>query len=307
MRTRVLAALSALAVAAVALTGCASTDDGPHIVVTTNILGDVVREIVGDQAEVTTLMKPNSDPHSFGISAQEANSMQTADLVVFNGLGLEEGLLHHVDSAEAEGVPVVEVGTAVNPIAYSEGGTAGHADPHFWTDPARMALAVDLITDEVIEHVPGVDEQAVRDNAAAYRTELEELNREMTQRFAAIPSAQRKLITNHHVFAYLAEKYGFTVVGTVIPSGTTLASPSASDLASLVGAVKSNGIHTIFADSSQPERLAQVVADTTGTEVDIRSLYTESLAEPGSEADTYLNMMRSNATQISEGLAPEGS
>ncbi|MGW4479386.1 zinc ABC transporter substrate-binding protein AztC [Rhodococcus triatomae] len=303
MRIRLGGVLSALAVVAGALTGCAITDDRSSIVVTTNILGDVVQEIVGDQAQVTVLMKPNSDPHSFGVSAQEANSLQTADLVVFNGLGLEEGVLHHVDAAETEGIPVVEVGAAVDPLAYGDGDTTGQDDPHFWTDPTRVALAVDLLAAEVIEHVPGVDETVVRDRAAAYRTQLEDLDRHITALFAGIPPEQRKLITNHHVFAYLAERYDFTIVGAVVPSGTTLASPSASDLASLVGAIEANGVRTIFADSSQPDRLARVIADTTGTEVDIRSLYTESLGEPGSAADSYLKMMRYNATQIGDGLA----
>lgn len=302
MRTRMLAAL---VIGAVALAGCASADDEPHIVVTTNILGDIVQEVVGDQAEVTVLMKPGADPHSFGVSAQEAHSLQTADLVVYSGLGLEEGVLHHVDAATAEGVPALEVGAGVDPIEYRDGDSAGQVDPHFWTDPTRVVRAVDLIAASVIESVPGVDAQVVRDRAQEYSGEVAALDREIAERFAGIPQERRTLVTNHHVFAYLAQRYDFTIVGAVVPSGTTLASPSASDLASLVGAVTANDIRTIFVDSSQPNRLAQVVADTAGMDVDIRSLYTESLDAPGTEADTYLKMMRFNAIQIGDGLAAD--
>nr|WP_308188271.1 zinc ABC transporter substrate-binding protein AztC [Nocardia australiensis] len=269
---------------------------------TTNILGDIVGEIVGAEADVTVLMKPNADPHSFAISAQEAHALQTSDLVVFNGLGLEEGALHHVEAASRDGIPTLEVGAAVDPIEYNSGNTAGQMDPHFWTDPTRVARVVELIADQVIEHLPRVDAEAIRKQAASYTDELTALDARMEQQFRAIPETDRKLITNHHVFAYLAQRYGFTVIGAIMPSGTTLASPSASDLASLVGALNDNGIDTIFVDSSQPDRLARVLADAVGIDVEIRSLFSESLGGPGSDADSYLNMMRFNASQISDGL-----
>ncbi|MEC9326066.1 MAG: zinc ABC transporter substrate-binding protein, partial [Actinomycetota bacterium] len=103
-----------------------------EIVVTTNILGDVVRHVVGDAAEVRVLMKPNADPHSFGISAQEAAAMNSAGLIVYNGLGLEENVERNVESAAEQGVPTLAVGEDIDPIRYSEGDTAGAPDPHFW-------------------------------------------------------------------------------------------------------------------------------------------------------------------------------
>ncbi|WP_433356428.1 zinc ABC transporter substrate-binding protein AztC [Microtetraspora malaysiensis] len=304
--------------ASVALAGCAGTGGRPPaVVVTTNILGDVTRRVVGDEADVTVLMKPDADPHSFAISAQEAATIERAALVVYNGLGLEEGVLRNVEAAKDAGVATLAVGEGVNPIRYTgdhgggpdgaaPGGAgsdlAGRPDPHFWTDPHRMARAVDLIAERVVDEVNGVDAAAVRANAARYRAEIEALDAWMETRFAAIPPARRNLVTNHHVFGYLAQRYGFTVVGAVVPSGTTLASPSASDLKSLADAVRVAGVRAIFADSSQPDRLARVMAAEAGLKVRVVSLFTESLSTARTGASTYVEMMRSNTEAMVGGL-----
>ncbi|MGW5647220.1 zinc ABC transporter substrate-binding protein AztC [Saccharopolyspora sp. NPDC003752] len=286
-----------------ALTGCAAGEpDRSGVVVTTNILGDITRQIVGDQAEVTVLMKPDADPHSFGISAQQAAELEQAGLVVHNGLGLEEGVARNVQAAEAAGIPTLAVGSAVDPVRYTAAGTDGRLDPHFWTDPQRVSRAVDVIAEQVIAHVEGVDPQAVRANAARYRAAVDRLDAEMGGQFAGIPAERRKLVTNHHVFGYLAQRYDFEVVGAVIPSGTTLASPSASDLQSLADTVRAAGVPAIFADSSQPDRLARVLADQAGLDVEVVPLFSESLSRPGRGAGDYLEMMRSNAESIARGL-----
>jgi zinc/manganese transport system substrate-binding protein len=289
-----------------ALAGCTSVGaDRPLIVVTTNILGDVVENIVGDQAEVMTLMRPNSDPHSFEISAQEAARILSADLVISNGLGLEEGLQKQLDSASAAEVPMLAAGDVIETLAYtSTESDTGADDPHFWTDPARMLDVVDAVTAAVRDEVDGVDTAAIDESAAAYTTELEALDAEMTDEFAKIPAERRNLVTNHHVFGYLADRFDFTVVGAVVPGGSTLAAPSASDLSSLVDAIDTAGVPTIFAESSQPDRLVQVLADEAGLDVAVVELFTESLSETGGDADTYLTMMRSNTERIATGLSP---
>ncbi|MFD6951402.1 ABC transporter substrate-binding protein [Nocardiopsis sp. TSRI0078] len=337
-----LSRMTAAALAGAALLGSAActpgADTGGGIVVTTNILGDITREVVGDQAEVTVLMRPNADPHSFALSAREAAVVENAALVVYNGLGLEEGVLRNVAAAEEAGVPALEVGAGVNPLSFApaehgheghgheerahgehdqgenghgdasaEAGneSAGEPDPHFWTDPRRVVLAVDLIAEHVVEQVGGVDADTVRANAAAYTAELEELDAWMAAEFAAVPEEDRKLVTNHHVFGYLAQRYGFEVIGTVIPSGTTLASPSTSDLKSLSDAVHEAGVNAVFADSSQPDRLATVMAEEAGTRVEVVPLFSESLSEEGQGAATYLEMMRANTESIATGLRGE--
>lgn len=295
-------AMWAVALLAAALTACGGTRDRGEIVVTTNILGDVVRNVVGDTMPVRVLMRPNTDPHSFGISAQDAASMSSAALIVYNGLGLEENVLRNVASAADDGVPALAVGDHIDPIRYAAGDNAGNPDPHFWTDPARMIAAVDAIEDAVVHDVDGADATAVSRNADTYRSKLHTLDASMAQGFNGIPADRRRLVTNHHVLGYLAQRFGFTVVGAIVPSGTTLAAPSAADLQSLVGAIRSARVPAIFVDSSQPERLARVLAQDAGVQVRIVSLYSESLSPPGTPGATYLDMMRANTDAIVTGL-----
>ncbi|MEU3019891.1 MULTISPECIES: zinc ABC transporter substrate-binding protein AztC [unclassified Nocardiopsis] len=296
--------LAALAAASLTLmvVSCSPEEAGTGIVVTTNILGDVTARIVGDQVPVTVLMPPDTDPHSFAISAREAATLENADLVVHNGLGLEEGVARNVAAAEEAGVPALEVGSGVDPLPYTSDESEGEPDPHFWTDPARVLTAVDLITERVIEEVDGVDADTVRANAETYAAELDELDAWMGEEFAALPAENRRLVTNHHVFGYLADRYDFEVIGAVIPSGTTLASPSTSDLKDLSDAVAEAGVAAVFADSSQPDRLATVMAEEAGVEIEVVPLFTESLSAEGGGAETYLEMMRANTEAITAGL-----
>lgn len=287
----------AIAVAlAVGASGCSTAgSDRPLVAVTTNILGDVVGEVVGDAADVVVLMPPGADPHSFEVSAQEAARLRAADLVVENGLGLEEGVARHVAAAAEDGVPVFTAGDAIDALQWTTEDDSG-PDPHFWTDPARMVDVVSALDDEL--RAVGIDAPGT----SAYTERLEDLDAAMTSAFAALPEDRRALVTNHHVFGYLADRYGFRVVGAVIPSGTTLASPSAADLRDLAEAIDEAGVPTIFADASQPARLAEVLADEVDVHVTIRPLATESLSEDG-DAATYLGMMRSNTSAIVDGLS----
>ncbi|WP_350355064.1 metal ABC transporter substrate-binding protein [Curtobacterium sp. DN_7.5] len=276
--------------------GCSPADrDRPLVAVTTNILGDVVSEVVGDAADVAVLMPAGADPHSFEVSAREAARLRSADLVVENGLGLEEGVARHVEAAAADGVPVFTAGDAIDVLDWRTEDDSG-PDPHFWTDPRRMAevvSALDDALDEVGIDAPGAD---------GYRAQLDALDGEVATAFATVPADRRALVTNHHVFGYLADRYGFRIVGAVIPSGTTLASPSAADLRDLATAIEDAGVPTIFADLSQPARLAEVLADEAGIQVTITPLATESLTATG-PASSYLGMTRSNAEAIVDGLS----
>ncbi|MFI8633946.1 metal ABC transporter solute-binding protein, Zn/Mn family [Microbacterium sp. NPDC077663] len=295
-------ALAALAVAAAtALSGCAAVDpDTPTVVVTTDLLGDITANLVGDEIDVVTLMPRGSDPHSFELSAREAATLRTADLVVSNGLGLEEGVQHHVDAAVADGAESFVAGDHIDPLDYAD---TDAVDPHFWTDPTQSARVVEALAAE-LARIDGVEASVIDAAADAYIAELAALDAEMAETLGAIPAENRALVTNHHVFGYLARRYDVRILGAAIPGGTTLAAPSAADLQGLVAAIDEAGVTTIFADSSQPDRLMQVLADEAGRDVDVVSLFTESLAPEGSPGGTYLDMMRRNLQSIADGLTP---
>ncbi|MBM9466404.1 metal ABC transporter substrate-binding protein [Nakamurella leprariae] len=319
MSRRLRAGLAVLAVVLIGLLpACAAGGNGgsgrPLVAVSTNILGDVVRAVVGDQADVLVLMPAGSDPHSFEISAQEAARVRQADLLVANGLGLEEGVQHHLDAAAADGVPQFVAGEAIEPIPYGTGDVAPAGpddergapglgpDPHLWTDPQRMVQVIDALEPALAQHVPALDTETLASSAAAYRQQLQELDTELGILFATIPPERRALVTNHNVFGYLAQRYGFSVVGTVLPGGSTLAAPSASDFDDLVADLEAAGVTTVFADAARPERLMQVLADEVDLDVQVVPLHTESLSPPGGDAATYLQMMRTNADRIAAGL-----
>ncbi|WP_460796480.1 metal ABC transporter solute-binding protein, Zn/Mn family [Microbacterium sp. GXF0217] len=301
MLARRTAAVVAAIVAVAGLGGCAAAEpDRPSVYVTTNILGDVVSEIAGEHLDVVTLMAPGADPHSFELAAQQAAGMRSADLVVANGLGLEEGLSHHVTAAADEGVEVLFAGDHVETVEYADG--AG-PDPHFWTDPSQMLRVVDALA-PVLAELAGDAAPHVQAAAEGYRAKLAELDDEMETALGAVPAERRALVTNHHVFGYLARRYEVTLLGAAIPGGTTLAAPSPADLQSLVDAIDQAGVRTIFAESSSPDRLVQVLADEADRDVAVVELITESLAAPGEPGDTYLDMMRVNTARIAEGLTP---
>jgi zinc/manganese transport system substrate-binding protein len=150
----------------------------------------------------------------------------------------------------------------------------------------------------------GVDTDAVEAQVQAYVDELTALDAEMEDILSNVPEENRVLVTNHEVFGYFADRFGFEIVGAVIPSQTTSAEPTAAEVEALAELIAQEQIPAIFADTSGSTRLAEAIAASAGTEVAIVVLYSESLGEPGSGADTYLSMMSTNATLIADALTP---
>jgi zinc/manganese transport system substrate-binding protein len=260
------------------------------------VLGDVVGNLVGDDAEVEVLMPAGSDPHDFVPSARQVASIRDADAVVANGAGFEQGLEDALSAAADEGTDVFEAIDSVETVG-------DPVDPHFFTDPARVAVAARAIVDHLTERVDGFDTDRFRQRAEGYVEELDRLDADVEEILAAVPDERRKLVTNHDVFAYFAERYGFEVVGVVVPGGGTGGEPSAGELASLGDTVTEEGVPAIFADSSSPTKLADALAEEAGTDVEVVELFTESLQPDDPEGDSYVDMVTTNARRIAEALA----
>ena len=314
----------ALTVAGVLLAGCGDDDaaeadavgDGegveqPTVVATTSILGDVLESFAGGQLAVITIMPVGADPHDFQASAQQANQMREADALIVNGAGFEVGLLDAIEAATGDGTPTFEAISAVDPIALGGGGD-DHADgddhdpegqdPHFFTDPARMAASVDAMAGFLVDNLDGIDAEVLRSSADDYIAALEALDADVEATLAAVPPEQRVLVTGHGVFGYFADRYGFDVVGTVIPSGSTTDGASAGALADLAELIEDEGAPAIFADASSSRELSDTLADEVGG-ITVVELFSESLGEPGSGGATYLDMIRTNAERIADALA----
>lgn len=285
-----------------------SADGGDATVVaTTAVMGDVVENMVGDLATVEVLMPRGADPHDFSPSARQAVTMNEADLLVTNGGGLEGGLGDAIDTAADDGVPVFaaidHVDTLVPEDGHAEDDGHDHdVDPHFSTDVLRMAAAAEALADMLAAEVPALDTDEFRDQADAYVSELTLLDGEVDGVIAAVPDDRRKLVTDHDVFGYFADRFGFEVVGSILPAVTTEAAPSARDLDDLAAAVSDTGVPAIFVEAGSDAGLARTVADQVGG-VEVVELHGETLGEPGSDADTYVGMIRTNATRIADALA----
>ncbi|HXH58831.1 metal ABC transporter substrate-binding protein [Iamia sp.] len=331
---RPLTALPAAGLLLAALSGCGDEDDGesssaggdrPTVVVTTNILGDVVGDLVGDEADVTVLMPAGADPHDFQLSARQAAELREADVLITNGAGFEEGMADSLEAAESDGVTTYHAIDGVETIAYGEDAHAGEeagehaeeegepaeeegehadegADPHFFTDPDRVADAAEGIAEFLAEEIPALDTDGFRTSAEAEVEALRELAAEVEETLGAIAPDDRTMVTNHEVFGYFADRYDFEVVGVVIPGGGTGAEPNAQDLEELAGTIEAEGVPAIFADVSSPETLSEALAREVG-DVEVVAVYSESLGEEGSGADTYAGMARTNAGRIVDALS----
>jgi ABC-type Zn uptake system ZnuABC Zn-binding protein ZnuA len=291
------------------LAGCGASGDagpagdGPEVVATTTILADVVREVAGADADVHQLLQPNSDPHDYEPRPDDVRAIAEAAVVFASGEGLDAWVEQVVEQSGGEPV-LVDVGAAV-PIHREAGDEHGHgdhddADPHWWHDPRNVAAAAVAVRDALSRANPDARADYAR-NAAAYVRKVRALDADIEACVAGVPAARRKLVTDHDAFGYFADRYGLEVIGTVIPSLTTQAQPSAGDLAELADTVRRERVGTIFSEQSVNARLAEAIARETGAASD-DSLYGDTLGPADSAGATYLAMLRHNADAVVRGL-----
>lgn len=284
----------------------------PLVVVTTPILGDLVRQVGGDAITVDVLIPPGADPHDFEPSAAQAARLRDATLVIANGLGLEENLESTLKGARDDGVTVVEIGDRLNPITIDDHDhdaertsksdhNHGGDDPHFWLDPERMATAATLVATQLAA-LPDVDNATVQARAVSYSDSAKAALAEATQLLSVVPAADRKLVTNHDALEYFAQRFNLEVIGTAIPGGSTMAEPSAADIKNLVGVIKRNGVRAIFSESTVSSKIIETVQREVGSQVRVVELSTDTLGPAGSETATYPGLIVTTARLIANGL-----
>lgn len=300
MVRRSLAPTALLLIAAALAAGCGGADgdsgDGGKVdvVATTTILGDLARNVGGADVEVHQLLQPSSDPHDYEPRPDDVVATADAAVVLASGLGLDAWAEQVVEQSGGE-ARLVEVGEQLPSVPDGEG-----ADPHWWHDPRNAATAVATIRDALAQANPAARAAYAR-NAAAYLRKLRALDAAIHACVAPIPTPQRKLVTDHDAFGFFADRYGIDVVGTVIPSLTTQAQPSAGDLAELSRTIEREHVSTVFSEQSVNAKLAEAIARETGARSD-DSLYGDTLGPDGSDGATYLAMEAHNADAIVRGL-----
>lgn len=325
-----------LASAALALSACSTggsageaggTEGGPSIVASTTIWGDITSQIVAcaGEGEVTTLMPVGADPHDYSPASNDIAQMVNADLVVVNGLDLEEGLESAVESAEADGANVFAVAPQLDPMAFegdahsdegeadaaaegeategaedthSEGEAHSGDDPHVWLDMTRAAAGASLIGEQL---ATATGNSAFAECGTEVADDITATNAEVTALLESVPADQRVLVTDHDAFGYFSKAYGYEVVGVVIPGGSTLGEPSSNELAALAATIQAEGVPAIFANTASTTELSEALAAEAGN-VQVVPLYVGSIGDAGTPAATYQGMMRVNAERISSAL-----
>jgi zinc/manganese transport system substrate-binding protein len=279
----------------------ARTSPTKSIVVTYSILGSIVKELVGDKATVTVSVPNGLDPHEWEPSAKDIEVINKADLVIENGLGLEGGMEKTLQAARDSGVKFFTASDyiTVRHVGHGEGIPSGDldqgigaADPHLWMDPIAMKSVVSGLASVLMNDL-NLD---VSSQAADLENRLDSLNTEIADTMAAIPQENRKLVTGHESMGYFAQRYGFKLVGVIIPSLSTQAEVSAANLAALKKAIEDNHVKAIFTELGTSPAVAKAIGDETG--VKVVELTTHVLPSDGS----YFTFIRNIAIVITNAL-----
>ena len=254
--------------------GCGTSADSKaqRVVATTPVMADLVRNVAPPGTEITTLLKPGADPHTYEVRPDDARALAEADLVVRSGGELDEWL----DDAQEAAGGEAETITPFDPKTQ---------DPHWWHDPRNVLTALDAIA------------SALQSKPGAYATEVEAADKHIVACFEAIPADRRKLVTTHDALGAFAERYGIEVIGTVIPSRSTAGQPSVGETEKLVDLIRRENVTTIFPESSVSPKVERAIADEAGAKLG-EPLYADTLGEDVS----YLDALRHNARAIAAGM-----
>lgn len=279
--------------------------DRPRVVATTTIVADLVRQVAGERVAVDCLLAPGIDPHSYKATPRDAERLLGADLVVASGLHLE-GRLAALLERLGERVPLVAVADRLPEERLLEAG-AGIPDPHVWFDAGLWSLAPAAVAEALAGIDPdGADHYRARAESAA--TRFRSLDEAVRERIATIPPASRVLVTAHDAFRYLGRAYDIEVVG--VQGTTTAAEAGLGDINRLVDLVVTRGIPAVFVETSVADRnVAALVegAAARGHRLALGGrLYSDSLGEPGSGADSLAGALSANVETIVTALAPAG-
>lgn len=282
---------------AAATTGAAPSGKRIKVVTTMSILADMIRNVGGDRVEAQNIIPVGAGPEDYQPTPQDAQAIAAADIVFYNGHGLEEWLGDLFRSAAKPGQPQIAVSDALPAIDVGSQDFK-QGNPHFWLSAAYGARYVEKIRDGLIQ-VDSAGSATYTNNAAGYIKQLLDLNAQLKQQAQTLPQSARKLVTNHDAFLYFAQEYGFVIVGDVL--GNPQSEPSAGDLAQLVQKVKQEQVKAVFSESQFSPRLAQTLAAETGVKV-VSNLFTDTLGDAGSGVTSYIEMLRYDMTTIVDAL-----
>ena len=296
-----LIAVAALLLLNIGCSPAATSSSQKSIVVTYSILGSIVKELVGDSANVTVLIPNGLDPHEWEPSAKDIEKAYKANLLVCNGLNLENGLSKTIANAAQQGVHTFYASDyiSVRHVGQGEGIPSGDpdqaigaADPHLWMDPLTLKQVITPLAADIKSFL-NLD---VSQQAANVMSELDALNSDIITKLSVIPLADRKLVTGHESMGYFANRYNFQLVGVIVPSLSSAADVTAADLSNLKQIVQQTQVKAIFTELGTSAATAKTIAQETG--VKVVELSTHALPADG----TYSSFMEQLAQTIIDAL-----
>lgn len=329
MQNKTIRLLTMVILAALALAACGPADSPAvekqeskpsiKVLAAQTFMADIAQNVAGERIEVESLFPIGLDPHAFEPTPQDVKKIAESNVLILNGAGFEEWAKKTLENAGGERLVIeASAGLAMREPGKNEPGSdqeseENHSqesetpedkhhegDPHFWFDPTLVVKYVENIRDGLIAADPaGKDVYTV--NAAAYIANLNELDGWIKAQVEQIPAERRLLVTDHHTLGYFADRYGFTVIGAIVPSFSSGASPSSQELAQLIDQIRDTGAPAIFVESIGSSQLAEQIAAETGAKV-VTDLYTHSITEPEGKAPTYIDMMKQNVLTIVDAL-----
>jgi len=283
------------------------------VIATTSVFADLAQLALGDNVTIETIIPAGVDVHTFEPSPADAQKLAGADLIVMNGLGLDEWALSLLEAAGKGEEDVLELAEGIdesNAWVYlegeehdeeageehseGEGEEHGHGgtDPHIWLDPKGAAIYVNRIAARVAAELPerAAEIESARDAGLA---EIAALDEELRVGFAAVEASARKIVTFHDAFGYFARAYEIEIVGVAVEAPGQ--EPSAKEIAALIDAIKAAGVTSVFSEAQFPSKVLDQVAAETGATV-LENLYSDALGD--APANSYLGAMRANASAI---------
>jgi ABC-type Zn uptake system ZnuABC Zn-binding protein ZnuA len=264
-----------------------------RVVTTTTVFADIVRAVGGTRTDVSSIIPPGVGPEDYEPKPADARRLADAQLIVSNGVGLDNFLDRLLESGSGGKTPRLVLGEGIPAITID-----GEPNPHFWLDPTlvKSGYLPKIVT--ALSALAPADAATFQANADAYGTQLDALDTELKAKIETIPAANRKLVTFHDAFPYFARHFGFELIGVVLANVGQ--EPNAAELAALVEKVKAAGVKAVFSEAQFNSKLAQTLADEAGITKVVTTLYNDALGP--APADSYPGMMRWNVDQIVEAL-----
>lgn len=304
--------------------------DAPKVVATTTILCDMVRQIAQETVNLTCLLEPGVDGHVYQPVPEDRKAIENAQLILYSGYDFEPGLIKLIKSTSNPAPKIAVAEKAVpKPLmghshahdessekekdhdhAHDHDHDHGHADdhakgedlpdPHVWQNAANGAQMAAVVTSALTQLEPQHKELYTK-NGDALKTELAQIHAWISTQIETVPANNRKLVTTHDAMQYFSDAYNIPV-STALQGISTEEKPTATRLKELVDAVKESGVPMIFPEVVVNPKLIEAVARDANVQVSDRTLFTDSIGEPGSKGDTYPRMLIANTQTIVEGL-----